>query len=652
MRISMKRALPLLLWLLAAPSFAAAWRPLGPFGGSIGTLDVAPSDPQRVYATLGGDGAFRSADGGVSWTPIHPGITNSNAAVDPVHPDTVYLATQPGGLQKSTDGGAHWTGLPLDVLAVVAVAVDPARPSRVYAGTATQGVWRSTNGGASWQPARVPLPAGAASRVQVLAVPRAGGIVYAGTGAGVLRSVDGGLTWESASRGLPLTGVTALAVAPGDPKRIYAAVPTYSDKRVFQSRDGGASWSPTAGPQLPTPNGRVVALAVSPSSPQEVWAGTYPDGLLRSTDGGAHWSAAGLPPQEQDVLAVAVAPSSSSTVYAGVLALGADLGGVFASTDDGASWKRRNQGLAGLDDHTVSADEPGVLWTGLLGPGLFRSRNAGTRWARVALPANGAIQLWDVEVAPSSTSIVYASGGWLWRSGDGGASWTQVSVSPPGPFIEFLRVDPANPSHLWGSDGFHLFQSTDGGVTWATPPAAPSFGCQIADIAFAPSSPSVLYVAGSKPAGATCESTRPAFFRSVDGGASWTEADAGLPPHSVTALAVDPHDPRLVYAGTGRDSSPSDTGRGVWKSTDGGDSWTRAGDELVDQTITALALAPDGVLWAAVEEGAVFRSGDGGATWEDESKGLQASRVYRLAPDPADPERVYAATTGGVWVLQ
>ncbi|HEY4565369.1 MAG TPA: hypothetical protein VIJ36_20505, partial [Thermoanaerobaculia bacterium] len=150
MQVSAQRAVPVLLCLLvlATPSFAAAWKPLGPFGGTVFSLTVAPSDPHRLYA-VAKEGVFRSTDGGGSWTAIRPDA-GSNVAVDPTRPDTLYLGIQtggePGGVQKSTDGGAHWTGLPLKSFAVLSVAVDPARPSRLYAGTVTQGVWRSTNG--------------------------------------------------------------------------------------------------------------------------------------------------------------------------------------------------------------------------------------------------------------------------------------------------------------------------------------------------------------------------------------------------------------------------------------------------------------------------------------------------------------------------
>src|SRR4051812_34904026 len=103
--------LPLGLLLAAGPVLAqtSRWTPLGPFGGTVQTLAVAPSDAATVYATLGGQGAFASRDAGASWTPIHSGTATSNLAVDPTQPGTIYLATDPGGLQKSTDGGGHWT---------------------------------------------------------------------------------------------------------------------------------------------------------------------------------------------------------------------------------------------------------------------------------------------------------------------------------------------------------------------------------------------------------------------------------------------------------------------------------------------------------------------------------------------------------------
>ena len=671
MPIFAKRLVLLLLLaglLTAGPSTAAGWTPLGPFGGSVQTLTVDPGDARVLYATLGAQGAFQSVDGGATWVPLHAGVAEGNVAVDPSRHGTLYLAS--GGVQKSTDGGVHWTDLGLKAYGIIAVAVDPARPSRLYAASSVNGVFRSADGGASWQLARQPLPAGSASHVTALAVPRSGGIVYAGTGDGVFKSVDGGLSWRPASQGLPPGAILALAVAPSDPKTVYAGVNNNSDKAVYRSTDGGGSWRRTAGPPLPGPGpegGSVLALAVSPASPRTVWAGTDSSGLFLTTDGGAHWTAQG-PRPPRFVLAVAVAPSSPRAVYAGV-AQGLDLSGVFASADGGATWTRRNQGLDGLDARALAippggSGSPGVLWAGLFDQGLFRSGNGGRRWARVALPGPsqppGSIPLVDLELAPSDPSILYALAlRWLWRTEDGGASWTEVYAPPTGPALQFLRVDPADPFHLWGSSGFSpfgssgipLLRSTDGGETWS-PAATPNLGCEVFDLQFAPSSPSTLYVAGARSDAFSCKLTRASLFRSTDDGSTWTEADAGLAVPSARALAVDPVDPRLVYAGTGGDYYHPQ-GDGVWKSTDGGASWTRAGNALAGKTVTAVVSSPvSGVVWAAVEGGRIFRSGDGGATWQDSTGGLQAFQVYRLEIDPADPRRLYAATSGGIWTLE
>src|SRR4051794_2427415 len=133
----------LLAPLPAVPSFAAPWMPLGPFGGTIFSLTVAPSDPHRLYAVTG-EGLFRSTNGGASWTAIR-GDSTSNVAVDPTRPDTIYVGTESGGEagggQKSTDGGAHWTALPLNTFAVLAGGGGPAPAPPRSPRARTQGGW-------------------------------------------------------------------------------------------------------------------------------------------------------------------------------------------------------------------------------------------------------------------------------------------------------------------------------------------------------------------------------------------------------------------------------------------------------------------------------------------------------------------------------
>jgi photosystem II stability/assembly factor-like uncharacterized protein len=140
--------------------------------------------------------------------------------------------------------------------------------------------------------------------------------------------------------------------------------------------------------------------------------------------------------------------------------------------------------------------------------------------------------------------------------------------------------------------------------------------------------------------------------RSGDGGATWTDASAGLPPEVASSLTVDPRDPDVVYGVIG--SAPAlPVGEDIWKTVDGGRTWSPAGGaELADHTVSALlASTLSGRVYAVIDGTRVFRSDDGGATWQGWSRGLRTSSVFALTADPVDPSRIYAATANGVWVL-
>lgn len=159
--------------------------------------------------------------------------------------------------------------------------------------------------------------------------------------------------------------------------------------------------------------------------------------------------------------------------------------------------------------------------------------------------------------------------------------------------------------------------------------------------------PAVFYLVGSRPSGilSFCRTlNRTAVFRSGDGGATWTLADQDLPGESLVTVAVDPADSRVLYVGTGfgRYGQPF----GVWKSADAGASWQRSG--LQDRVVTEIAASPRGDLWASAQGGQVFRSRDAGTTWQDRSGGTLLD-AHEFAFDP--PGRVYAAGFGGVRVL-
>jgi hypothetical protein len=632
------------LAFLAAPLAAAPhWVPLGPYGGFVDTVTVDPVQPQVLYATAGHQGSFRSADGGVSWSLVHTGYASGNVAVDPSLHSTIYQSLDFHQVLKSTDGGTTWSsssqGLPNANLTLL--AVDPAKRTRVYA--ATDGVWHSFDGGISWKGARRPLPVGAARHVLALAIARRpAGTVYAATEAGIFRSFDAGDSWKPSSRGLPPGAVTALALAPSNPQILWAG----AGRIVFRSTNGGATWKPAAG--LPEA-GNVSSLAVAPGDPSAVWVGTLEHGVYRTTDAGAHWTPAG----PRGTSSVAALAATATTLYTAVTPAFRDAGGVLASGDGGATWQPRNRGLFALEAPDVAIDphHPETLWAAAGPQGLYRSTVGGQVWDLPSQPPASPARFASVaRVALSADGALLGTvfNGELWTCDDAGALWRLAlgATTTPATPVSTLLTHPVDSATLYA--GFpslqRLFASHDSGVTWQ--PLEPGFDCAFNALAVAPSAPATLYAGGTLTTNPSlaCHLTRAALFRSTDGGATWTKADTGLAGDGVLSLAVDPLDPRILYAQSGGRFGNS---TGVSKSLDGGVTWSALASPLVSNLVFS---AGGGTLWG--NQGTqVFASHDGGASWQSMG-GPAVFSIDRLVPDPIDPDRLYAATWGGVWVLQ
>lgn len=631
--------------LVASPLAAAQhWVPLGPYGGFVDTLTVDPVQPQVLYTTADLQGTFKSVDGGASWTSIHAGIASGNVAVDPSRHTTIYQSLNFKQVLKSTDGGATWSasnrGLPN--VQVTLLAVDPARRTRVY--VASDGVWHSLDGGFTWKSPRKPVPQGAARHTLAIAVARRpAGTVYIATGAGVFRSVDAGDTWKPSSRGLPAGEVTTLAMAPSNPQILWAS----AGQTVFRSTNGGATWSPTPGqPQA----GNVISLAVAPGDPSAAWVGTFDHGAYRTTDAGAHWTPAG-PRATSRVAALA---ATAATLYAGVFPAFRDPGGVLASGDGGGTWQPRNAGLFALETSAVAVDphHPEILWAATGLPGLYRSGLGGQVWELPTQPPAPADStrlpgLNDVALSADGALLYTLFNMVLWRSDDASASW-RLSLGPdttPSATVFFFLTHPVVASTLYAWNAQNLYASDDYGAAWHSL-SPPGFACLFDALAVAPSAPATLYAGGANTNGGPfgCRNTRSSLARSEDGGGSWTAADGGLGGAGVLSLAVDPLDPRTLYAQT---QEAFVTPAGVWKSTDGGATWLRTGNLTADKLVFSV---DGGTLWG-IHGNQVFASHDGAASWQPLG-GPQAFNIARLVPDPVDPGRLYAATSGGVWVLE
>ena len=446
-------------------------------------VGVDPANATTVYVA-GEDGVWKSIDGGDSWTAASSGLPNADAyslAIDPATPTTLYVGTS-GGVAKSTDGGATWqnSSTGLGAVQVDAVRISLSNPLVLYAGTA-QGVYRSADGGGTWtrgvlsQESRdvVVDPSDAARAYgcgragvyvttdglswaeqdagihavpaeSVVADPRTAGTLYIAALGEVQKTVDDGTVW---TRSFPAAGtLEEIAVSPrGRPVYVTGFGPTGAAYRSLN----GKRWRP--GKDLAATF--VITLLVHPARSTELYAGTFDDGIFKSTNKGGRWHQLPASPVGTNVGDLAADPGVAGTVYA------ATDGGVAKTIDGGLTWTPSNTGIAGND-----------------------------------------LVLGAVAVNPQNPSNIYVgcfTTGHVLRSDDGGATWSDASSGlPTGSFddgVRALLVDPSNPATVYaGTRGAGAFRTIDGGATWSAINAGMTFG-EVRRFTAGPGTPAPIY---------------------------------------------------------------------------------------------------------------------------------------------------------------
>ncbi|RPI28078.1 MAG: hypothetical protein EHM70_17120 [Chloroflexota bacterium] len=611
-----------------------------PWGLDTGVYSVTVTNPDGLSSTL--SGAFTVTQGIGVWTSDGPyGGAVTTILVDPLTPTTVYATVQAPysasgiGLFRSLDGGEHWAMIFAEIGNQFHSAdLSIPAPSVIYVDKWGEGLYRSENGGDTW--VALPAPAGIGENLTPYAHPTDPQVVYAASDCtpgcgGVFRSDDRGAHWSDRSSGITDTQVTALAFDPANPLIMYAGT---SNGNIFRSINGGSSWIFNGQPDQFISN-----LAVNPFGSHEVWAagadssghwgylwksstitwtqvltatglenratsivfsqavsgtmwiGTL-QGSLKSIDGGNTWEPIGAP--AYSINALAVVQSNTQVLY-----LGSNGQGVYMTTDGGISWVEANQGLAGIypTGLAIHPENPAVVYATAHGPGTFMTRDGGGSWLR--LPSNNAWPRSPV-VDPFNPRQVYigTTNGVNITENDG-QTWNWVVLDSPPPYsscrVELLSILPAGqPGHLVAGVGF-----------------------------IDNSSNSYSFVGGG-------------IYTSTDYGQSWGYVDVGQVISPAAVLASDPNHPGTLFAGTG--SCCGNSGTGVWKSVDGGASWSPSG--LPVQQITGLAVDPynSQVIYAASLE-KFYISYDGGAVWA--LKATQDFGMDKLLVVPTIPPTIY-----------
>ncbi len=550
---------------------------------------------------------------GGAWTNIGPSPAAVKAfAVDPRGSGTIFVGTFGGGVRKSLDGGITWfavnTGL--TDFRVSYVVMDASGPQTVYAGT-FGGEYKSDDGGATWHS----IPG------NVLAAdPNRSGVVYGAIGnnlssGSIQKSLDGGGTWTSI---LPYTAaIFNFAIDPGNSDILY--VPTIGHG-AFKSTDGGQNWFPIS---ALTP-AAIWTIMLDPADSQVLYAGTNEDGVWKSTDAGNTWQHIGSPGLFP-VYSLTIDPSAAHMVYAGT-----NGGGLWASSDGGVTWQPT--GLSNGIVLSLMVDSSGVLFAGTNSAGAQVSRDHGETWAVLDIGIDSASKFaYGIWIDPGDGQKIFASSpagyGLVW-SQDGGATWSDAGQGFTGIGSRDVAFDSSDSRRIYAgvTVGDNLFKSTDGGLTWSRRRLG-STAVYVIAVAVDPVSPNVVY-AGTQNEG---------FFKSTDYGDTWKSTGSGL-SGAITYLTLDPAKSGRLFAATGT---------AFYLSEDGGESWTNILN-MPAWTITIDANTPSTVYATAQTQG-VFRSFDGGRTWQEINTGLTRLTMGRNAPvliDPTNPRTLYVGSQG------
>jgi photosystem II stability/assembly factor-like uncharacterized protein len=671
---------------------ALRYRTIGPLrGGRVTAVTGVASNPQLYYMGSTGGGIWKTSDAGHSWTNISDGQlpVGSMGAIEvaPSDPNIIYAGTGSSkirsnvsigrGMFKSTDAGKTWTFNGLrDVGQISTIRVNPTNPNLVYVAAlgnpytpnADRGVFRSSDGGATWR--KILFVSDSSGAADIELQPGSPNVVFASiwhgqrkpwtivSGAmegGIYKSADGGDTWAKLGGGLPtgLFGRSNVSIPAVSPNRIYALVEAKPGGGLYRSEDAGTTWTLVNGAQnLWTRPFYYTTLEADPNNADVVYVGN--EGWFKSTDGGKSFRNAPAP--HGDHHDMWINPKNSDYM------IQSNDGGANVSLDGGRSWSTQdNQPTAEIYQVAIDNQYPYRVYgaqqdnTTLIVPSLPLGAGQAEEWRTGPGCETGPI-------IPNRTNpdIVYGSckGQFSWlnvRSGEerqywvggeslygnGGATliYRFQRVSP-------MEVSPHEPATVYyGSQYVH--RTRDNGVTWerispdltAFPKGEPqeASGTPITRDATGEEVYSVIYSIRESPITPGLiwtGSNDGLFYVTRDAGKTWTNiTPKDMPPGGrVQNIEPSPHRPGTAYYAYYRFLLGGDFAPYIYKTDDYGKTWAKLTDGTngiaKDEPVRVVREDPvrAGLLYAGTEFG-MHISFDNGAHWHPFQQNLPATPV-------------------------
>jgi len=599
---------------------------------------ISPKNSKSVYLGTNDGQIFKSADGGVSWNILYPGLNRRQQVIDTIveAPDsadhlfagTWDLRSSGGGLFESRDSGRSWNlvTLPPGNVAVRGFAISQGSPSHMIVGTGA-GVFVTADGGHSWQQSGVNIE-GFRQTESVAIDPRDPRFLFVGTWHLGYRSVDFGKTWVQNDRGMIFdSDVFSISIDERNSSTIFASACT----GLYRSLDRGASWTRLR--VFPKDyQVRAQVVSIDPANSDKVFAGTT-EGLFASQDNGTTW--ARMTASDLTINAIQVDPRNDSVVLAG-----AELYGVLRSEDGGRSWVQSNEGFVSRSIARVLLDpaNPGRILVGELFEGktggFYVFDNSDNSWITPKpeeMPGAGMLSMLTL---PGDRGRLAGTANGVFLQSHASTAWARL----PGPIGNLTVYDLT-----MNKNGEWVFAGTSDGV----------YRASLEELQFQKPSgytfiPRVFaLLASSELSCRVFAGTHVGVLRSDDFGMTWQFASDGIPDHTlIECLVFAPGEERHLFAGTSA---------GLYESVDGGTRWKCSSDGRMGVEISSIIfLDAQGRRMIAADgaDGGVFLSPDAGAHWDKIENPEFGSPVRSVAQDSKHPTILYLGTSSeGVYRL-
>jgi len=638
------------------------WRMIGPHRGgrTVGAAGV-PQQPNVFYIGVNNGGVWKTTDFGRTWQPIFDDQSTGSIGdieVAPSNPNVIYVGSGEGlqrpdlsvgdGVYKSIDGGKNWINTGLQgAQQIGGIAIDPSNENRVfvaalghpYGPNAERGIYRTTDGGKTWE--KVLYKDENTGAIQVTIDPKNSNNIYAdlwagrqgpwengawqGPESGLFKSTDGGTTWKKLTTGLPTAsdglGRIGFCIAASNPQRMYACVDAVKGGGVYKSDDAGESWN-------------------QENIDQRLW------------DRGSDFAECKVDPTNQDIVYIA-----------NVVA--------WKSADAGKTWKAFRGAPGGDDYHRFwfNPNNPAVILL-CSDQGAEISVNGGESWS--SWYNQPTAQFYHVSTDNAFPYNVYGgqqesgSVGIASRGNDGQLTfreWHPVGVEEYG----YIAADPLDPNIIYGGK-ITKFNKLTGQVQNISPELTRRGGkyrfLRTAPVIFSPLDPKCLFFAGN------------VLFKTTTGGNSWqvispdlTRASWDIPssvgiyssnslktmPRRGVIYTVAPSNKNIGTIWTGTDDGliqlTNDGGK-TWKNITPPDitSWNKI--SMIDAGHTDDLTAYVAVNKIRLDDmnPCIYKTHDGGKSWRKIVSGLPAGPVNTVREDPYCKGLLFAGTETAVYV--